>query len=257
MPSKFYLRKLTIAFLCIALTLSVAACASASKQGDSLTTEIHDPLESVNRAIFAFNDTLDHLLLEPISKLYKAILPDAARDSIQSFLRNLQTPLIVANNVLQGDMSGAGNATARFLMNTTLGVGGLMDVAAKQGYVYEDEDFGQTLAVWGFGDGFYLVLPVLGPSTLRDTAGLAADIAADPVFIVSENTDNEWIYYTRGALKGIDSRSRMIEAIDDLRKNSLDYYAAVRSAYGQKRSSLIRDQKDDGKAAVSIPDYDE
>lgn len=217
---------------------------------------IPDPLEPMNRAIFKFNDVVDHIVLDPVARMYNAILPDFIRDAIQSFMRNLQSPLIVANNILQGDIGGAGVATARFVVNSTVGVLGLVDVASTHGLAYEDEDFGQTLAVWGFGDGFYLVLPILGPSSLRDTAGLGADALADPVRIVAENNDNEWVYYTRGIVKGIDTRSRMLKGLDDLRANSLDYYAAIRSAYGQKRASLIRDEKG-GAASVSIPDYDE
>ncbi|MBI3441399.1 MAG: VacJ family lipoprotein [Proteobacteria bacterium] len=202
-----------------------------------------DPIEPVNRFIFGFNDILDKILIEPLAKGYNAVLPGFVRDSVQSFMRNLQSPLLVANNLLQGKVGDAGVATARFLINSTVGIIGLVDVAQAQGLTYKDEDFGQTLATWGIGDGFYLVLPILGPSSLRDTAGLAVDAYADPVRIVADNTDNNWIYYTREGLEGIDTRSRLIKAVDDLRRNSLDYYAAVRSAYAQKRAALIRDDK--------------
>ncbi len=205
--------------------------------------EVFDPIEPVNRAVFGFNDFLDRILFEPLAKGYKAVTPSFVRDSIQSFMRNLQSPLLIGNNLLQGNVGDAGIATGRFVINSTVGVLGLVDVADAQGLKYKDEDFGQTLAKWGVGDGFYLVLPVLGPSTLRDTAGLAVDSFADPVRIVAMNTDNEWIYYTRNAVEGLDNRARLITAVDDLRRNSIDYYAAVKSAYSQKRQTLIKDQK--------------
>lgn len=246
--------KIVSAFFGMLMLFSVAACAKSQKPDaayksqkveveSAKSQEMSDPIESVNRFIFGFNDILDKILIEPIAKGYNAVLPGFIRDSVQSFMRNLQSPLIVANNLLQGEVGDAGVATARFFINSTVGVVGLVDVAQTQGLLYEDEDFGQTLAKWGVGEGFYLVLPVLGPSSLRDTAGLAVDSYADPVRIVANNTDNNWIYYTRSIVKGIDTRSRLIKVVDDLRVNSLDYYATVRSAYSQKRAALIRDDK--------------
>jgi phospholipid-binding lipoprotein MlaA len=126
------------------------------------------------------------------------------------------------------------------VVNSTAGVLGLVDVASTQGLNYEQEDFGQTLATWGFDDGFYIVLPILGPSSLRDTAGLAVDTLADPVRLATRDANREWIYYTRNAVEAIDTRARLLVAVEDLRRNSIDYYAAVRSAYVQKRGSLIK-----------------
>lgn len=256
--------KAIVMSVCVALLSPLVACAKSQKPDAAYKSEkaqtaqsqeMSDPIEPVNRFIFGFNDILDKILIEPVAKGYNAVLPGFVRDSIQSFLRNLQSPLITANNLLQGEVGDAGVATARFLINSTIGIAGLVDVAEAQGLKYEDEDFGQTLAKWGVGDGFYLVLPVLGPSSLRDTAGLAVDSYADPVRIYAENTDREWIYYTRGIVKGIDTRSRLIKVVDDLRANSLDYYAAVRSAYGQKRAALIRDDK--SGAAPKVLSYDD
>lgn len=251
-------RRPLLALAAAALSLSLLAPVAAHAAHDSYDAparEINDPIEPVNRFIFGFNDVLDRFLIEPVAKGYKAVLPSFVRDSVQSFMRNLQSPLIVANNLLQGDVGDAGIALARFAINTTVGVGGLVDVAKTQGLNYEDEDFGQTLAKWGIGDGFYLVLPVIGPSSLRDTTGLLVDSYADPVRIVSENTDKEWIYVTRVVVQGIDTRSRMIEAIDDMRRNSLDYYAAMRSAYAQRRTALINDQKPGAATATSLDDH--
>ncbi|MFH1158697.1 MAG: VacJ family lipoprotein [Pseudomonadota bacterium] len=247
--------KIIFAALCLSLILGTAACAKTQNTDVTRKTqEIADPIEPVNRFVFGFNDVLDKLLIDPFARGHNAVLPSFIRDSIQSFMHNLKSPLILANNLLQGDIGNAGNAAARFIINSSVGIAGLVDVAKAQGLPYEDEDFGQTLAAWGVGDGFYLVLPLLGPSSLRDAAGIAVDAAADPVRIVAFNTDHEWVYYARNALEGLDNRSRMIKAFDDLRRNSLDYYAVVRSAYSQKRAALVRDEKP-GAATTQALDY--
>lgn len=256
MSSKTLSKKIATLGLCVFLAAAMTGCAKSTDPNLSYKAEINDPIEPVNRAIFAFNNFFDILLFEPLAKGYNFILPDFARNSVQSFMRNLRAPLVVANNILQGDIGDAGVATARFVINSTVGIAGLVDVAAKQGLAYEEEDFGQTLGVWGFGNGLYIVLPILGPSSLRDGTGRVVDAIADPVRIVAHNTDNDWIYYTRNAVEGLDTRSRLIKAVEDLRRNSLDYYAAVRSAYVQKRASLVRDESPQA-SAIAIPDYDE
>lgn len=250
--------------MCFALVAMLGACAQSPKTditydetGKAIiqNREMADPIEPVNRAIFGLNNVLDFILIEPVAKIYTAVIPPFMRNGVHNFMQNLQSPLIVANNLLQGDVRGAGIATARFVINTTAGVGGLIDAADDQGMAYEDEDFGQTLAVWGFSDGFYLVLPVLGPSSLRDTTGLVADAMADPLRIYAHNKDRMWLYYTRNAVEGLDNRARMVKAIADLRRNSLDYYASVRSAYSQKRLKLIQDEKP--SALGELPSYDD
>lgn len=250
---RFFLA-LALAFM---MTFSVAGCAGNQNPDAGYKAEVSDPIEPVNRAIFAVNNVFDRFLFEPVAKIYDAVFPGFIKNSIQSFMRNLRSPIIVANNLLQGEFGDAGVATARFLINSTVGVAGLVDVASTQGLMYEDEDFGQTLGVWGFGEGMYLVLPILGPSNARDTVGKVADYAMDPLRIWAHNTDNEWVYYTRGAVEAIDNRARAIKAIDDLRRNSLDYYAAVRSAYTQRRHALISDTANSNGYAGALPDYDE
>jgi phospholipid-binding lipoprotein MlaA len=239
--------------MCAFLLAATTGCTSA--RSELQPNAVYDPLEPLNRGVFAFNNALDRALLEPAAKVYNFLTPDFFRAGVQNFMRNLRSPLIVANNVLQGDFKGAGVATARFVMNTVGGIGGLFDMAGANGLPYEPEDFGQTLAVWGFGEGFYLVLPVLGPSSLRDTAGLAVDTYADPVRLYAFNRDEEWIYYTRGAVEGLDNRARLVSAVRDMRRNSLDYYAAVRSAYTQKRRSLVRDINPDAPAKPQAVQY--
>jgi phospholipid-binding lipoprotein MlaA len=250
-----FIQKFMMIGLCSFLVLGMTGCASA-KHDFQTNAQISDPLEPLNRGVFAFNNTLDRFLVEPVAKIYNAIFPDFFRDGVQNFMRNLRAPLIVGNNVLQGDFKGAGVATARFAINTTAGIAGLIDVAAAQGLEYEQEDFGQTLAVWGLGDGFYLVLPVLGPTTLRDGTGALVDAFADPVRLYAFNRDEEWIYYTRGLVEAVDNRARIVRAVEDLRRNSLDYYAAVRSAYTQNRRALIRDQKPN-KPPMATEQYSE
>lgn len=243
--------------LCASLTMGLGACAkSQSPESGYKAGAIADPIEPVNRAVFAFNTAFDRFLFEPVAKIYDAVFPGLVKDSVQSFMRNLRSPLIIANNLLQGEIGDAGVATARFIINTTAGVAGLVDVAAGHGLMYEDEDFGQTLAVWGLGDGMYVVLPILGPSSLRDAGGKVVDFAGDPLQLWANNTHNDWVYITRGAVEGIDNRARVIKAVEDLRKNSLDYYAAVRSAYVQRRHAVINDQ-DPQREAAALPDYDE
>lgn len=249
-------QRILVLTLCAMMAFGLSACAKSQNPDSTYkSAQISDPIEPVNRGIFAFNNVIDLFLFEPAAKVYDTLLPSFVKDSIQNFMRNLRAPLIVANNLLQGDLSGAGVATARFIINTTAGIGGLVDVASAQGLAYKTEDFGQTLAVWGFGDGFYIVLPILGPSSLRDTAGLAVDTYADPLRIYAFNHDDDWMYYTRNAVEALDTRARMLKSIQDLRRNSLDYYAAIRSAYTQKRKSLIRNETP--QTAYAIPEFDE
>jgi phospholipid-binding lipoprotein MlaA len=251
-------KRLSVLILCAMLSLSAGACAHGTPDDAMKATEISDPIEPVNRAVFAFNKGLDIAIIEPVAKVYMTIVPNFVRSGIQNFMRNLKSPLIVANDILQGNVREAGVATARFIINTTAGIGGLVDVAAGQGLAYNNEDLGQTLGVWGFGHGFYLVLPVIGPSSLRDVAGMTGDAYADPLRIWTFKTGRDWVYYTRNVVEGFDNRARLVKAVEDLRRNSLDYYAAVRSAYAQKRAGAVSDRGASGSApAQEIPDYDD
>ena len=170
--------------------------------------EANDPLEGFNRAIFGFNEGTDILLFRPAAEIYRTVLPNPIRNGIRNFLRNLRSPLDIANNLLQGDLNGAEVATKRFLVNTTAGVGGVMDIAADNGLPYRSEDFGQTLAVWGVPEGPFLVLPLLGPSNFRDTAGVAGEAYGDPINLWAGNTDHDEIPAVRGIVGGIDTTRR-------------------------------------------------
>jgi phospholipid-binding lipoprotein MlaA len=235
-------------------SLAISGCASSASEDDALLAydEPNDPIEPVNRAIFDLNMFLDGLIVEPLAELYRFMLPQEARNSVRSFLRNLSTPVILANDLMQGEMDRAGNTVARFMVNTTIGVGGLFDIAEKQGYPYHSEDFGQTMAVHGVDDGFYLVLPVLGPSSLRDTGGRVVDIFLDPL---SYGSDDIWdaVGPGRAIIRGIDARERNIETLRELEQDSVDFYARIRSLYYQTRREEISNGRADDVPYLPAP----
>lgn len=216
----------------------------------------NDPLEGMNRAIFWFNDVVDTVLLRPLAVVYKAVLPTPAQNGVRNAMRNLRAPLDFANQLLQGDLNGAGVVLGRFTINTTVGLGGLIDVAGENGLDYEYESLDQTLAVWGIPEGPYLVLPIMGPSSVRDAVGFAGEVYADPLTNWAQNTDRDWIVYTRAGLVGVSTRADVLEPLDDLKRNSVDYYAAMRALYRQRRDGMIRDGAPDPSTLPAIPDYD-
>ena len=231
----------TVAALALgALVATGWATMPSDSEARAAYLEASDPLEPLNRAIFSFNLGLDKALLRPLAAAYNTVLPDPVRDGVRNFLSNLRTPIVLANDVLQGEIGRASDTVGRFLLNSTLGVGGLFDIASDLGFKFHDEDFGQTLAMWGIGEGPYLMLPFLGPSNPRDAIGLAGEYFADPVVIWTNNTDREWILYTRTGVDAVDRRSRNVKTLEELERTSLDFYAAVRSLYRQRRLDEIR-----------------
>ena len=206
------------------------------------TPEAQDPWENLNRGTFAFNQSFDKYLLSPLAKSYRFIFPTEVRTGVRNFLSNLSEPWSSINSALQGDLKNSGTTIARFIINSTLGVLGLFDVATEVGLKKQDEDFGQTLAVHGVGPGPYLMLPFLGPSTLRDALGKVTSFYADPVTVALERNDkNQWIWIGL-AVKGVDFREQNLEKIDNLNATSVDFYATLRSLYLERRSSMIRNQ---------------
>ena len=195
----------------------------------------NDPLEVPNRMFFAFNEALDFMIFRPIAVTYSFVVPLGVRNTVRNFLRNLRTPVTLANDLLQGDLDRAGVTLARFFLNSTIGMLGLIDIAAIEGYPYHSEDFGQTLGTYGAGEGFYLVLPILGPSNLRDAGGRIVDIFLDPLTYIAPRE----VGLARAGTEGIDFRSRNIEELDALEADSLDFYARIRSLYRQNRESEI------------------
>jgi len=200
--------------------------------------EIYDPLEPINRAIFSFNNFADKIILEPTAKGYRK-LPSQIQLGISNFLSNLRAPLVVINQLLQGQGKNAAETTGRFFVNSTAGVFGLIDVADKIGLEEKEEDYGQTLATWGIGDGFYIVLPIFGPSNLRDSAGMFLTYTTDPFNAYAVSEGEAWIVPLRTAVNAVDQRSKIIDEVNALRNNSVDYYAAVKSSYYQNRKAAI------------------
>ena len=237
-------------WLAVAQALAVAAAVVVSAPPPSRAQEIADPLEPVNRAVFGFNMTLDDWVLEPVARAYRYVAPEPVRRSVANFLRNLRSPVVFANDLLQGERERAGVTLGRFMINSTLGVFGLFDAANAFGYAAHDEDLGQTFGVWGLPSGPYLMLPLLGPSSVRDAGGRVGDYFINPLNHCCVDTD-EWLaLYGTGT---VSDREANIEVFDDLKENSLDLYAAVRSIYAQRRAAEIRN----GAPAGDQERYDE
>ena len=252
-----YMRNMMIVIVACA-ALSLGACSTTAHYSTQHDTEIHDPFEDTNRAIFAFNNVFNDTLIHPVAKGYKAAVPEPVRNGVSNFLQNLKSPLNFMNQLLQGDLRGAGKVLTRVIVNSLIGVGGIIDIAGHEGIEHETEDFGQTLATWGVGHGPYIVLPIIGPSTMRDYAGFAVDAFADPLRFYAYNTDNDGLYYTKIGVDYLDLRISLVDVLEDLKANSIDYYAAVRSIYFQRRAAMVRDEKgSDRTESFDIPDYDD
>ncbi len=243
-------RKLVITIISVFL---LAFNANADTDGELVLKKdqpkkIKDCFEKLNRATFAFNLGLDRAIIKPIAKGYRN-LPNPVQKGTSNAVKNLSNLITIPNNVLQGDIKTAIINTARLAVNTTVGLLGTIDVANKLGFPkYVKEDYGQTLGAWGVGPGCYVVLPVLGPSTIRDTAGSFANVlGGDPWYNASVHGNNEFLsegfYLTTKAISGIDFRSNNIESFENLEKNSIDYYASMRSLYTQDRENKIKNNQ--------------
>jgi len=230
------------------ISLMLSSNVSAGTDGENNLSKnpkpVKDCFESLNRGSFALNQGLDKVIFKPIAKTYRA-LPSPIRTGTSNVLVNISSLITIPNNILQGEIKTAGINTGRFVINTTLGILGIFNVAEKMGFSeYEKEDYGQTLGVWGLGAGCYLVLPVLGPSTIRDTAGSFVNVlGGDPWYNISTHGNNEYLtksdYMATKILTGVDFRAKNLETIENLEKNSLDFYASVRSLYLQDRQKKI------------------
>jgi phospholipid-binding lipoprotein MlaA len=222
----------------IALLAFVGACASQPEEDDAAALLGYeppkDPIEPINRQIFAFNQVADTYVLKPAAQVYDKV-PGPYRDIIRNFIRHVSSPVVLANNLLQADLDGAGNTAARMFINTfTLGFG---DIAAPR-YPYRPEDFGQTLGTYGSDEQFYLVLPLLGPSSGRDALGLVADIFLNPLFY-HDGSASTYYSISSTAVSGIDLRARNLGTLEDLKRDSVDFYARMRSLYLQRRQAQI------------------
>lgn len=245
--------RLVLPFLALGLAIGLGACATRPNPADTeAVAEFranNDPLEPLNRGAYFVNDGIDTLVLRPAAEIYRIFLPPEVRTAIRNVLANLRTPVILANDLLQGETQRAATTTGRFLVNTTVGLGGIFDRATDFGLIGHTEDFGQTLAVWGAPAGPYLFIPVLGPSSPRDVVGFAGDVALNPLTYTT-GTTMETINVTRTATTALGARERLIEPLDQVRATSLDPYATIRSAYRQRRVVEIRNEAT-GAAATS------
>ena len=225
-------------------TTSISFANDGSANGN-----VKECFEGVNRGIFAFNKALDDVVVEPLAKGYRK-LPSPVRTGTSNFLDNLSLLSTIPNNILQGDIGLAGKNSSRLLINTTIGILGIFDPASSLGLNdYEKEDYGQTLARWGVGEGCYIVLPILGPSTLRDTAGSFANyFGGDPWYNITVVRDTHYVsdfdYYASVGTSGVDFRAKNIESFENLEKNSIDFYASVKSLYLQDRKKKILNSDD-------------
>jgi phospholipid-binding lipoprotein MlaA len=250
-------------FLTLTLaSLLLVGCATAPNPGDPEAVaehqEINDPAEPTMRAIFAFNQALDKAIVKPVAGTYREVTSEKFRAKAHNFLNNLRSPVIFFNDVLQGEFERAFTTLFRFLVNTTAGILGFNDVAAGLGYDFHDEDFGQTLAVWNMPEGPYLMLPIFGPSNPRDAVGRVVDFFIDPLNMWATNNNEDWIIPTHTALKVVDFRALHYDTLEDLEKSSLDFYAAIRSLYRQRRTDKINNGKaDPSKSIPSISNFQE
>ncbi len=248
----------------IVSVLTLAACVSAPgfahAQEAAPASEVAqpqqengDPWEGLNRDLYAVHNAVDNAVLEPVARGYRAVTPRPVRNVVLNFLRNLRGPVIFANDVLQGEFERAGVTAARFGVNTTVGVAGLLDPATSMGLERHDEDFGQTLAVWGVESGPYIFVPLLGPTTVRDGAGRIVDTVFDPLtWAQGEDADEARI--GRTLIAGIAARELVLDTVDAIERDSLDPYVSIRTSYQLLRESAIRN----GPADVDdLPDFDD
>jgi phospholipid-binding lipoprotein MlaA len=231
-------------FILAMLSLNVSAGTDGENNLSKEAKPVKDCFEGLNRATFALNSSLDKVIFEPVAKTYRS-LPSSVRNGTGNVLDNLSSLTTIPNNILQGDFKKAGINTGRFVVNTTVGIIGIFKVAEKIGFPeYERDYYGKTLGTMGVREGCYLVLPIIGPSTVRDTAGSFINIlGGDPWYNVSVNGNNEYLsdseYTATRVLSGVDFRAKNIDSLKNLEKNSLDFYASVRSLYLQDRQQKI------------------
>jgi phospholipid-binding lipoprotein MlaA len=235
-----------LVFLIVAplLTGGLAGCATPPPASDPEAVadfqQTNDPMEPANRLLYKINDGIDTVLLKPAALVYRAVLPDPVRTGVHNVLDNMGGPVRLANDALEGKPKRAGDTSMRFLINTTVGVAGIFDVAKDLGYPNHDADFALTLANWNVSEGPYLYLPVLGPSSPRDAAGFGADIAIDPFTWIGRGTQSfTYEAWSKTAAGALDQRSRLLDTLDQVKKTALDPYATIRSLYRQNRAGKL------------------
>ncbi len=248
----YYLPGLRVVFMRGSVSiLAFAACLSAPTL--AFAQDAGDPWEGMNRDLFAVHEGIDQAVLEPVARGYRAITPRPVRTGVTNFIRNLRGPVIFANDLLQGELSRAGTTAARFGINSTVGIVGVFDPASSMGLERHDEDFGQTLAVWGVGPGPYLFIPVLGPSNVRDTTGRFVDMVFHPLNW-ARGDEAATARMANGILTGVSVREQVLEAVDDIRATSVDPYASIRSSYNLLREGAIENGRTD---VQDLPDFED
>ena len=239
-----------------ALVAVVAGCATppADPAARAEFEQLNDPIEPANRYVFEVNRFVDFLLIRPWADTYRRIVPDYGRERVHNILRNMGEPIDLGNELLQGRFDDSATSLGRFLVNSTLGLGGIFDVATDIGLPSKEGDFGQTLYTWGMPDGPYLVLPLFGPSNPRDAVGMGVDTIADPVGYAFSSNKLVPANYARAGAGATDKRSEYIEPMDALEKTSIDFYAQVRSMARQHRAKELRGEA--APADTAYPSYD-
>jgi phospholipid-binding lipoprotein MlaA len=222
----------------LAASLALGACSTPSPE--SLAQ--NDPWEKTNRDIFDFDVKLDHAVARPIAQGYRAVVPEPAREGVHNFLTNLNSPVILANDVLQGDGDKAGDTLGRIVINSTVGIGGLIDVASKIGIPYHENDFGITAGKGGVAEGSYLVLPFAGPKPPRDLVGTVVDVAFDPLTYATFHGSDTWMVVRYG-MGVLDSRTAQLDTVETIERSSIDFYATTRNLYRQSRNAKINEGK--------------
>jgi len=243
-----------VSIMVLAACLAAPTIASAQEApGDVSAAASSDPWEGFNRGLFSVHQAVDGAVLEPVARGYRVATPRLFRAGVSNFLRNLKSPVIFANDVLQGEVNRAGATVGRFAINTTLGVAGIFDPATSMGLERHDEDFGQTLAVWGVPSGPYIFVPLFGPTTLRDGAGQIVDVALDPL-TYADFDDADTVRAARGIISGIAQREALIDQIDSFEAQGGDLYVTYRSAYEVSREAAIQNGRVD---VQDLPDFDD
>jgi len=244
--------------LVFGFVLCCGGCAATrdANVADDVDTE-HDPAEPVNRAIFKANVAADHAVMKPVAQAYSEHVPEGVQKGIHNVVQNLKEPAVAVNDALQGNVKHAWESVQRLAVNSTAGVAGIFDVADKLGLPSHKSDFGQALAVWGVGEGPFVELPLLGPSNARDAVGTVVDMAMNPLTFVG-GAPATYAGVATGSANVVDTRAQHLHDLDELERNSLDYYATLRSVYRQHRDAEIsvakeREQPPEGRIDISVP----